>query len=181
MRILVARPLAPFSILLLAMAAWLAGSAPLCAQDAIAGYDTSLPIEIEADQLTVEQNSETATFSGNVIVVQGDMTLRSAKLLVIYALDGDNASDQPIRRIEVDGGVVMASERETAKGERGVYDVVAGTLELFGDVTLTRDDNVIKGDVLSIDLDTSVATMKADPASGRGRVKALFLPAGAGN
>ncbi|MEZ5825371.1 MAG: lipopolysaccharide transport periplasmic protein LptA [Geminicoccaceae bacterium] len=165
----------------LALGLLLAHPVSVFAQAPAGGHDTTLPIEIEADQLTVEQNNETATFSGNVVVVQGDMTLRSARLLVFYALDGDGAADQPIKRIEVDGGVVMASERENAKGERGVYDVVAGTLELFGDVTLTRDENVIKGDILSIDLNTSVATMKADPASGKGRVKALFIPTKAAN
>ena len=107
------------------------------AQSPVGGHDTSLPIEIEADQLEVQQEAEKATFAGNVVVVQGDLTLRSERLLVHYALDGDGAAEQAIRRIEVEGGVTVASARETASSQRGVYDVVEGTLVLTGDVTLT--------------------------------------------
>ncbi|MCB1971271.1 MAG: lipopolysaccharide transport periplasmic protein LptA [Geminicoccaceae bacterium] len=147
------------------------------AQEETAAYDTSLPIEIESDKLTVAQNNETATFTGNVIVIQGDLTMHAERLLVYYALNGQQSSSQPIRRIEVDGGVTMASPRENASSEKGVYDVVQGTLELLGNVTLTRDENVIRGDILSIDLATSVATMTANPSSGNHRVRALFVPA----
>ena len=35
--------------------------------------------------------------------------------------------------------------------------------------------------MLTIDLATSTATMRADPATGSGRVKALFVPARGGS
>ena len=152
------------------------GAGNALAQGVAGGHDTGLPIEIEADQLTVEQASDRATFAGNVVVVQGDLTLRAERLTVEYALGGDSAVDQAIRRIEAEGGVTMASARETATGNRGVYDVRDGSIVITGDVTLTRDDNVIKGGKLTIDLESSVATMSAGESAGSGRVRALFVP-----
>ncbi len=46
------------------------------------GYDTSLPIEITADSLEVENERQVATFRGNVDAVQGEMNLRADQLIV---------------------------------------------------------------------------------------------------
>ncbi len=46
--------------------------------------DTSLPVEVTADTLSVNQTDGTATFSGNVLVVQGDMRLSAERVEVVY-------------------------------------------------------------------------------------------------
>jgi lipopolysaccharide export system protein LptA len=43
------------------------------------------PIEITADRLIVNQQSQVATFSGHVDAVQGDMSLRADEIKVFYA------------------------------------------------------------------------------------------------
>ena len=55
------------------------------AQAVIPGQDSSEPIEIIADTLVVQQEKQIATFTGNVVAVQGDMTLKSDLLRVFYA------------------------------------------------------------------------------------------------
>src|SRR5215813_15089165 len=42
------------------------------------------PVQIEAATLEVHDKSKTATFSGNVQVVQGDTTMRCRSLVVFY-------------------------------------------------------------------------------------------------
>src|SRR5262249_35111442 len=80
------------------------------------------PVQIEAATLEVHDKSKTATFSGNVQVVQGDTTMRCRSLVVFYGQEvgigdgGDTASGtaaksplggskgaQNIRRIEARG------------------------------------------------------------------------------
>jgi lipopolysaccharide export system protein LptA len=146
-------------------------------------HDSSLPIEITADSLEVVQDQQVATFLGNVDAVQGDLVLTSDQLRVHYR--GDTAapgvSAGSIRRIEAIGNVFMSSPEETAQGEFGVYDVDGALLTLEGSVVLTRDENVVRGERLEIDLATGRSQMFAAVPSTAGgtpgqRVKAVFVP-----
>lgn len=149
-------------------------------------HDTSLPIEITADRLEVVQAEQLATFTGNVDAVQGDLVLSADLLRVHYRSDGsgDAAASAPgssIRRIEAEGHVFVSSPQETAQGEVGVYDVDRNALTLEGSVILTRDQNVIRGQRLEIDLVTGRSRMlSALPGSEGGtpaqRVRAIFTP-----
>ena len=88
-------------------------------------HDTSLPLAITADAMHVEQNAQTATFTGAVEVVQGDMQLNSDKLTVFYR-DQQAAAQNAIYKIDVDGNVHFATPTETASGDTGTYDVDKG-------------------------------------------------------
>ncbi len=175
-----ARPIAALALLVPA-AAW--------AQPAgFAGHDGSAPIEITADALEVRQRRNLATFSGDVDAVQGDLTLSAQSLDVFYGEEGGDSGDAEadrgvaggpglgeIRRVVARGDVVVSSPREIARGAEGIYDVAAQTITLTGDVVLTRDDNVLRGNRLEIDLATGVSRLRA--AGEDGRVRARFAPA----
>jgi lipopolysaccharide export system protein LptA len=156
----------------------------------LAGHDSRQPIEITSDTLTVEQPKQLATFAGNVDAVQGDMKLRADRLLVHYARSEATGSgsgtggaadpaDNSIRMIEAFGKVVITSPAESAQGDAGVYDVVAGTMQLTGDVVLTRGENVIRGNRLDMDLNTGLSTVSGGKRSER--VRAVFTPENGGS
>ena len=146
-------------------------------------HDTTLPIEITADSLEVLQNQRIATFTGNVDAVQGDMVL-SADLLRVHYGDGDDAAPPAagsIRRIEAEGNVFLSSPHETAQGTAGTYDVASNRVMLEGAVVLTREDNVIRGQRLEMDLVSGRSQVFAAVPSTEGgtapqRVRALFTP-----
>ena len=46
--------------------------------------DTGLPVEVTADNLSVDQGDGTAVFTGNVLIGQGEMRLSAARVLVVY-------------------------------------------------------------------------------------------------
>jgi lipopolysaccharide export system protein LptA len=148
-------------------------------------HDTSLPIEITADSLEVLRNQQIATFTGDVDAVQGDMVLSADLLRVHYGDDGGDATGpagaNSIRRIEAEGNVFLSSPRETAQGDAGVYDVASNQVTMEGAVVLTRDDNVIRGQRLEIDLVSGRSRVLAAVPSTEGgappqRVRALFTP-----
>jgi lipopolysaccharide export system protein LptA len=157
-------------------------AAPMPPSTAKANADQ--PIDITADRLDVDQNSQLATFSGNVRAVQADITLRTQTLKVYYDKVGKNdpatstngaASRSVIRRLEASGGVVIQAPGENARGQRGTYDVVNRVAHLSGDVVLTRGQNVVRGDRLTIDFDSGQSRMEG-PEGGKGRVHGVFVP-----
>ncbi len=157
-----------------------------------AKYDTRLPVEISADNLEVLQRESRAIFKGNVIAVQGKLRLNADKMVVHYKQNGNGKSPPKpeggtpdgmgaVSLIEVEGNVLVATPEETARGDKGDYEVDKRFLRLTGeDVTLTRDQNILKGKSVEYDLDTgrSVLTNKNGdvPAKGDNRVRGVFVP-----
>jgi len=142
--------------------------------------DRLQPIEIEADNLEIQQDKQVAIFAGNVMAVQGTLRLHAQTLRVHY-LTGKNRGKegQSIAKIDAIGQVFFSSERETAQGDEGVYDVTAGIITLTGDVVLMRGESVIRGRKIVLNLETGLSTVESgeDGAVGGGRVRGLFVPA----
>lgn len=127
--------------------------------------DTSQPVEVTADQLNVNQNDGTAIFTGNVVVIQGDMRLTAPRLQVEYATG--NTSE--IERLHATGGVTMISGPEAAEAQEAVYTVADGEVVLTGDVLLTQEGSTMSGQQLFVDLASGTGRME-------GRVRTILLP-----
>lgn len=126
--------------------------------------DASQPVEITADNLTVEQNSNSATFEGNARAVQGNLIFSAQKILVLY-----NAAQSAIERIEATKDVMFTNGSEIAEAQNGTYNVGSSTVNLAGDVVLVQGSNAISGDALKLDLKSNRGTMS-------GNVKSVFVP-----
>ena len=59
-------------------------------------YDASEPIEVTADNLTVDQGTGEAMFAGNVIVVQGNLRIAAETVRVIYTSDDSRRDVQEV-------------------------------------------------------------------------------------
>lgn len=141
--------------------------------------DTKQPIEITADNLEVQQQQRLAVFKGNVDARQGEIRLRADTLRVHYAeAQQRNPEAQAISRIDAVGNVFFSSQRETAQGEAGTYDVDKATITMNGQVVLTSGDNVIRGTRLVMNLNTGTSTIDGTPTANapRGRVRGIFVP-----
>ena len=49
--------------------------------------NANLPVEVTADNLSVNQADNTAVFTGNVLIGQGEMRLSAPRVLVVYLED----------------------------------------------------------------------------------------------
>ncbi len=136
------------------------------------------PVRINADKLEVRDKDKVAVFSGNVVVQQGDTTLRTKDLLVHY--DGDAAKPTTagapmesgqIRKLEATGGVVVRTKDQTASGETGIFEMKTNTVTMDGTpVVLTQGPNVIRGRKLVVNLITGISSFQG------GRVESLIIP-----
>lgn len=131
------------------------------------GFDNSAPIEVSADNLSVDQNDGAAIFEGNVIVAQGDLRLAAEFIRVEYATDEDGNTTPSIGQVRASGGVTYVNGDDAAEAADALYTVETGDLVLSGDVLLTQGPNAISGDRLVVDLDAGTGRME-------GRVRTVF-------
>jgi lipopolysaccharide export system protein LptA len=158
------------------------------------------PVQIEAATLEVHDKSKTATFSGNVQVVQGDTTMKCRSLVVFYGQEvglgeptaqatnatvksplGGPRGAQNIRRIEARGAVTVITKDQSASGDLGIYDLKTKTITLSGNVVVSQGQNVIHGERVVVDTETGNARVESGAAGasagpGSGRVRALIQP-----
>jgi len=157
------------------------------------GQNKDEPVQIEAASLEVHDKSKTATFSGNVQVVQGDTKMKCQSLVVFYGHEVGIAQNDPkqqasvapgqkgaqdIRRIEARGGVTVVTKDQNASGDLGVYDLQSKTITLTGNVVVSQGQNVIHGERVVVDTVTGNARVESSEGGGTvpGRVRALILP-----
>lgn len=128
--------------------------------------DPTAPVEITADQLTVDQDSRSATFTGSVLIGQGTLRVAAERVEVVY----DEETGQ-IARLSASGGVTFATETEAAEAQDAVYDLIAGVLTLTGDVLLTQGASALSAERMVVNLQTGTARMD-------GRVRTVFQQGG---
>jgi lipopolysaccharide export system protein LptA len=163
------------------------------------------PVQIEAATLEVRDKNKTATFSGNVQVVQGDTTMKCQNLIVYYGQEigiagGNKPAPTPvtttkstpgmpqgaqnIRRIEARGGVTVITKDQNVKGETGIYDLESKKITLSGNVVVSQGQNVIRGERVVVDTVTGAAKVESGssdagagaPGAPPPRVRALIQP-----
>ena len=122
---------------------------------ALKGHDSKAPIDVDAARLEAQDRADRAIFSGNVVVRQGTLTLRTARLTLAYA----NTNGIDVNRIDASGGVVISSPSETARGDFAVYDLNSRLITMVGHVRLERRGSFLNGGRLTLDLDTGRAVM----------------------
>jgi len=166
------------AILLLALLAAqpaMAQTSSVSAPSLAGKHDANAPINVSADKFQADSNAKTGTWSGNVLVVQGDMRMR-ANSVRLNVVGKDNKPD----KILASGNVVVDSPNSgTVTGDSGVYDVVARTVTMTGKVVLTRQKDVMRGSQLTVNLETGVATLGSGaktPGANGGRVQGIFTP-----
>jgi lipopolysaccharide export system protein LptA len=154
---------------LLTIVLTMTGAAANAQQVAFGGIraDISAPVEITSDSLSVNQADGSATFSGNVVIGQGEMRLQAENVRVEYTRDDRSR----IQKLHASGGVTLASAAEAAEAREAVYEVPSGTIVLSGDVLLTQGANVMSGQKLTVDLSSGTGQMD-------GRVRTILQPGG---
>jgi len=137
--------------------------------------NTSQPINIAADKVTADLNAKSITYTGNVVVTQGDIRMHADAMKV-------NTDEGKAKTIQADGKVVVDSPATgTVTGDNGLYDVNQKTVLMSGKVVLTRGKDVMRGTKLTINLVTGQAVLGAGSAGNNatpGRVQGVFTPTG---
>jgi len=124
------------------------------------------PVEVTADSLAVDQDSGRAVFSGNVIVVHGDIRIGAGKVEVLHDAEGG-----AITRLVASDGITFATATEAAEASEADYDLATGLLILTGQVLLTQGKNALSAERMTLNLRDGSAQLD-------GRVRTVFVPEG---
>ena len=124
--------------------------------------DPKAPVEVSADNLSVDQDSGTAVFSGNVVIGQGDLRLSAGSVRVVYS---DSTGD--IAQLLATDGVTLVTDSEAAEAATADYNLTTGILTLSGSVLLTQGASALSAEQITIDLNSGRTQMS-------GRVRTVF-------
>ena len=144
--------------------------------------DRDKPVNLEADQVTVDDNKQTATFTGKVILTQGTLVIRGDRMVVQQDADGFKF------------GVAygnLASFRQKREGydeyidgyaERIEYDSKAEKLQMFNRAYLKKANDDVRGNYISYEVATEFfrvvggGKQAATASNPEGRVRAVIQP-----
>ena len=130
-----------------------------------------IPVDIIADEMQWNDDKKVAYAIGNAIATQGEKKISANKLIV--HLDQKEDTNEIIL-IEAEGNVIFTNKKEVATGKIAKYDFIKNNIIIEDTVTLKRDDNIMKGELLVMDLNTGVSQITSDKSNKK--VKMRFSP-----
>jgi lipopolysaccharide export system protein LptA len=166
-----------------------AAEKPSSSNDSVAifpGTNSKEPISIDANKLVYYDKERKAIYSGNVVVIQGDTKMTCSLMTVFLDRAPTQGAPQPtnsqsgptadsgVKHLDATGPVTVVSKTQVATGDSGSYDKAEDKVWLIGHVTLSDGQNVTKGDKLTYDLKSGLATVDTNAKSGR--VHGQFVP-----
>lgn len=158
------------AILLVAVVA----TSPVMALDS----DRRQPIEIEANQGSLDQANQVTIFTGNVVIKQGTLNIRASSVRVSRDKQGQQS-------MSATGGPVYFSQtldgsKGTVKGQANQveYSSATGMVKLVGNAKVQRDNDRAEGAVITYNTRTEVYSVNGSSnAAGSGkRVTVVIQP-----
>jgi lipopolysaccharide export system protein LptA len=116
-------------------------------------------VRVEAGTLKLDQQRKIARFRDKVVIHRGELTVRGPLMDARYDDQGQ------LTTLEMRGGVEMVDGDRRAVGQRADYDAATRLLVLTGDPKLFDRGDVLRGNRITLQLDTH--EVKVERATGR--------------
>tara|TARA_R110002167_G_scaffold323016_1_gene528932 strand:- start:67 stop:606 length:540 start_codon:yes stop_codon:yes gene_type:complete len=133
------------------------------------------PIEIESDRATLDDKTGSSTYTGNVIISQGESQLEAEYIIV-------NSQDRKISSIIATGSPAHFVQQDDAKGATThgygnsiSYSTELESLTFKGNARLIQAENSFSGEEIEYDVTKKAIKAKGDESIGS-RVKIQYYP-----
>jgi len=136
---------------------------------AVPAWAAGTPVKITADNFAIDQSSNTASFSGAVVITRGSMTMWADSVVVNYGAGGQTDIDS----LEATGKVRIKTTGQEATGNHAIFTPDNSLVRLSGDVRVVNAQGTMAGPDLTIDLANNTSVFKG---SKGGRVTGVFTP-----
>ena len=127
-------------------------------------------IEISADnKIEVDNEQGVMIVTGNAFVKEG-VTSLSADMLTAFTCESKNG-DTKILQINADNNIIIVSDQGKAYADRGIYFVEDKIVELYDNVKLEKDGDILVGDKGIFNVLTGKGEISTEPNKEGGRKK----------
>lgn len=126
--------------------------------------DTSLPVTVTSKELTIDEGEGTAIFTGDVLVIQGELRLSAQEVQVEY---DDEA--QKVRRLWAIGDVLLVNAQDAAQSQTAEYLISDGIVTMYDNVVLTQGTATFSAQKLIANVNTGLGKLE-------GGVTTTFTP-----
>lgn len=127
------------------------------------GHNSNAPVNVAADHGELQGKANRAVLAGNVVISQGDLTLRAARTTLAFSTEGGGLK---IHRLDAVGAVRIQRGNQSAAGDVAIYDFDRRLITLSGNVVLQRGADRLSGGRLTIDLDSGLSTLDGRVGGG---------------
>lgn len=112
-------------------------------------------VQVDADEVQYQYQDRKAVFHGKPLV----KVTREDAVLTCRRLDTENDEEGGIRRAVCTGDVKLVRGPKTATCERATFDNATGRVVCTGNPVLREGESVMRGQLLTYDLDADRVTM----------------------
>jgi lipopolysaccharide export system protein LptA len=123
-------------------------------------------VSITGDHFVIDDAKHQATFTGNVVVIQRQVTVHSDQVTALYGKAGATS----ISTFTATGNVKLVTKEQTATGNVAVFNPKTHLLTLTGNVVVINKTGRVQSDKLVVDL----STKKSVFTTNGGRVTGVF-------
>ena len=143
--------------------------------------DRDKPIDLEADNLTVNDAKKISTYTGNVILTKGTLEIHAARLIVREDSEGFQHStsygEPTTFRQKMEG----KDEYIQGSGQRIEYDGRMDKVQIYEKAWVKRGEDIVHGDYIMYDAASEYAEVIGGPKAAttenpKGRVHAVIQP-----
>jgi lipopolysaccharide export system protein LptA len=143
--------------------------------------DRDKPIDLEADNMTVNDAKKTSVYTGDVILTKGTLEIHADRLIVREDSEGFQHStsfgDPTTFRQKMEG----KDEYIQGSGQRIEYDGRMDKVQIYDKAWVKRGEDVVHGDYIMYDASSEYAEVIGGPSAGtaenpKGRVHAVIQP-----
>ncbi|MFI4955351.1 MAG: LptA/OstA family protein [Gammaproteobacteria bacterium] len=148
------------------------------AQEMLLDQSNKQPIDITSEELIFYRSQNIAVFSGHVVAIQGDTTVKANKMEVFFN-GGNTKSDEKlskVKSINLKENVEIITPQEKATATNGVYNVEQGIFTLNDDVVMNQGETILKGDKMVYNKNTAESLLTTNGKVVEKRVSARFVP-----
>tara|TARA_R110002020_G_scaffold343819_1_gene558183 strand:- start:5675 stop:6127 length:453 start_codon:yes stop_codon:yes gene_type:complete len=124
-------------------------------------------VNITADHFTLDESTNTAVFTGNVVVVHPTVTVWATKVVATYGEGGTT----DLETFDATGDVRLKTIDQDATGQHAVFTPGDQLMRLTGNVVVVNAGGTVNAEELVVNLETNVSTFTAGQS---GRVTGTF-------
>lgn len=137
------------------------------------------PISYSADNLEYLDGEKRLVLSGNVDLLQNDARMQASKLTLYFkpgaeTQGGTAMGSGDIQKIVAEGDVHYVRPKQKARGDVATYIAATDTVTFSGNVIISSDDNVLRGETMVIEVGSGRTTLK--PKAAGDRIRGVIRP-----